>query len=107
MMKLVRLLRLLKLNKLLRFSDVGSRWKRWIYYSREGNLVRLVMLLVGMLVMVHFMACIWNSMGHGRLPHIHEYDHGYSQRRDFSKLIRHSRPSASLVELRASVENRG
>ena len=32
---------------------------------------------------------------------------GALSRRDFSKLIRHSRPSVSLVELRASVENRG
>lgn len=54
-----RLLRLVRLLRVVKIFKIRPELRRWLQYSRHANLLRLVRLVLGFLVINHYVACIW------------------------------------------------
>jgi hypothetical protein len=60
MIRMVRLLRLLKLMRIIRASRILARWESEM--SLQHSTVKLFKIMIQILVVVHWMACIWGML---------------------------------------------
>ncbi|GMH76366.1 hypothetical protein TrST_g6558 [Triparma strigata] len=57
--RLLRLLKIMRLLKVFRMAHVRPELMWWFQYSRHANLIRLFNLFFGMVILVHYIACIF------------------------------------------------
>ncbi|OQS01471.1 Voltage-gated Ion Channel (VIC) Superfamily [Achlya hypogyna] len=64
-LKIARLPELVKITRfehLLTFLNIPPEQQRWLLHSRYAHLVRLLSLIIGLAVVIHYLACIWYGL---------------------------------------------
>ncbi|DAZ95697.1 TPA: hypothetical protein N0F65_003007 [Lagenidium giganteum] len=61
--KLARMLNFMQIVTLARVVRFGRGFWKWFYFSRYSHLVRIVWLLVAVVLIAHYMACVWELVG--------------------------------------------
>ncbi|GMH97435.1 hypothetical protein TrVE_jg3233 [Triparma verrucosa] len=57
--RLLRLLKIMRLMRLVKFAKIRPEIIWWFQYSRHSNLLRLFTLVIGVIVVIHYMTCFF------------------------------------------------
>ncbi|GMH46938.1 hypothetical protein TrLO_g2547 [Triparma laevis f. longispina] len=57
--RLLRLLKIMRLMRLVKFAKIRPEIIWWFQYSRHSNLLRLFTLVIGVILVIHYMACFF------------------------------------------------